>query len=515
MADLPAKPRIRIASGYRGLPTSMMATVTEGSPSPAYEAASTGPRATTWNAPNLGPHSSIAMSHGQLVRRSRDALRKNGYAESAVRSVESNVVGTGIKPRWNTPDPELNKALGELWLDWTDEADADGRLDFYGMQALAVRAMESDGEVFGRFRVRRPGDMDTVPFQVQMLETDFVPVDEDRPRRGREVRAGIEFDAVGNRTAYWMRRRHPNDPAPLSVIRDDGLLHAVPASEVAHLYEPRRPGSIRGEPWLSRALVKLRDVDLTDDATVIRQQIANMFAAFITRPDDQNPIMSEAQISGTQRAVAGLMPGTVQILAPGEEITFNSPPDLGMTYEPFMRQQLRHISVAARSMYELVTGDYSKVNDRTFRASVNEFRRQMEMIQNHLIVFLFCRPTVLRWVDLALMSGLITPPASMDLRALYRVKWIPQGWKYIHPEQEVRAHEREVANKFRSRSDVINERGDDPEVVDAEIARDKEREQELGIEDEPPAIDTGDDTGDAPSDERDDAPEDEGNNNVE
>jgi capsid protein len=35
----------------------------------------------------------------------------------------------------------------------------------------------------------------------------------------------------------------------------------VPAEEVIHLFRPLRPGQIRGEPWLARALVKLNELD--------------------------------------------------------------------------------------------------------------------------------------------------------------------------------------------------------------------------------------------------------------
>ena len=31
--------------------------------------------------------------------------------------------------------------MQELWDDWTEEADADGRTDFYGLQALVCRAL--------------------------------------------------------------------------------------------------------------------------------------------------------------------------------------------------------------------------------------------------------------------------------------------------------------------------------------------------------------------------------------
>ena len=46
----------------------------------------------------------------------------------------------------------------------------------------------------------------------------------------------------------------------------------VPADEVIHLFRPLRPGQIRGEPWLARALVKLHELDQYDDAELVRRR---------------------------------------------------------------------------------------------------------------------------------------------------------------------------------------------------------------------------------------------------
>jgi capsid protein len=57
----------------------------------------------------------------------------------------------------------------------------------------------------------------------------------------------------------------------------------VAAAEIIHLFRPLRPGQIRGEPWLARALVKLNELDQYDDAELVRKKTAAMFAGFITR----------------------------------------------------------------------------------------------------------------------------------------------------------------------------------------------------------------------------------------
>lgn len=68
----------------------------------------------------------------------------------------SNLIGTGLTPRWQIDDKARKKDLHDLWADWIQESDADGMLDFYGQQALAVRATAGFRPA-GRFRASPRG----------------------------------------------------------------------------------------------------------------------------------------------------------------------------------------------------------------------------------------------------------------------------------------------------------------------------------------------------------------------
>lgn len=447
-----------------------------------YTAAAGGRRSKTWRVTGAGPNAAMTYAVPVMRDRSRDQVRNNPFADSAISTIETNVVGTGIKPQFATPDAGLNRELAELFFDWTDEADADGISDWYGAQALAMRGIAEGGEVFGRLRVRRPGDMDTVPLQIQVLEAEFVAYDPIVVDSQREVRQGIEFDALGKRMAYWMYRRHPGDLLPLFAF-DDGLPHPVAASEVMHAYTPRRPGQIRGEPWLARALVKLRDLDIYDDAELQRKQTAALFAGFVTKaqPFGDEGFMGEGEADDRGASLAPMEPATLQLLEPGEDVTFSAPADVGANYEMFMVQQQRALAVSAGIMYEALTGDYSKINDRQFRAAALDFRRRARMWQHHLMVFRLCRPTVRRWLALAKLAEIIKPPVTMTDRQFNRVRWVPEGFQYINPLQEAQAQNLEVRAGFRSRDSVIEERGEDPEEVDRQIAAGNQRADAAGL----------------------------------
>ena len=446
---------------------------------PPYPAAAGGRRAANWWPGTDGPNALIQGGLDILRQRSRHAVRADPVADAAVDAIVTNVIGTGIVPHPQTPSAELNAQISELWEDWTDEADADGRLDWYGITALAVRELVEAGECLVRFRPRRAEDGMIVPLQLQALEPEHLPVSDLNVSvpSGRFVRNGVEFDAIGRRVAYYLYRRHPGDRAFIGDV-DVGVPISVPASEVLHVAQLRRVGQVRGEPWLTRVLVKLRELDQYNDASLVRAKVAAMYAGFVTRASTDDTLDEENQGDGS--AILPLEPGLIQALEPGEDVRWSDPPDPG-PYDSFVRAQKRDIAAGLGLLYEQLTGDYSTVNDRTWRAAVSEFRRRCAMWQHHIVVYQLCRPVYRRWLLTAIASGALRRPAGMPDRDLLRVHWIPQAWPYINPVQDVNAARTAVRSGFKSRSAVIREQGEDPAVVDRQIADDRARAQELGL----------------------------------
>lgn len=452
-----------------------------------YEAASTRKRGADWRPPDSSANSMLG-SLGTVRNRSRQAVRNDGYAAGVIEKLVTNLIGTGITPLSQAPDPAFRLAVQNLWKRWVDVADADGQCDFYGLQALATRVWLEGGDALGRLRNRLPTDGLPVPLQLQVVEPELVPYTYDgvAPGTGHRIRAGIEFDAIGRRVAYYF---HPARPEVDDF--DPSQLRRVPAETVVHLYETQRAGQLRGMPSLTRALVKLYELDKYDDASLLRQQIGNLFTAFVSRDgtpadlEDLNP-MTGAPTSKDADDVemVTLAAGTVQELNQGEKIEFSTPPDPPATYEAFMRQHLRAVAVATGVPYEVLTGDMSGMNDRTMRVVLNEFKRRMQMVQHSVIAFRFCRPVWNAWIDRAILSGALPMPAGYgrDPQAPWAdVKWTPQRWAYIHPVQDVDAQVAEMRAGLASRSSLVSENGDDAEQIDREQADDNARADRLGL----------------------------------
>jgi len=400
----------------------------------------------------------------------------------------ANAVGTGIKPQSLAADETFKADVQALWRDWTEEADAAGQTDFYGLQALACRAMLEGGECLIRLRPRRPEDGLVVPLQLQLLEPEHLPItlNTELPS-GNVVRSGIEFDALGRRVAYHLYRSHPDD-GRLAPMSGQGGMDTVriDAREVIHLYRILRPGQIRGEPWLSRALVKLNELDQYDDAELVRKKTAAMFAGFVTRRSPEDNLMGEGTADSEGVALAGLEPGTLQILEPGEDIKFSDPADVGGSYSEFLRNQFRAVASAIGVTYEQLTGDLTGVNYSSIRAGMLEFRRRCEMVQHGVLVHQLCRPVWAAWMKQAVLAGALDAPGfarggPTRRRQYLQAKWIPQGWQWVDPEKEFKAMLLAIRAGLMSRSEAISAFGYDAEDVDREIAADNRRADDLGL----------------------------------
>lgn len=444
-----------------------------------YDGAGHGRRLAGWQAPGSGPNRALAGME-TLRNRLHDAIRNEWQGKSGGRVWTTNLVGTGIIPRHRVTDAAKKRRFKEVLEDFIPQADADGNLDFYGLQTLAVRSWIGSGEVFARLRPRRTSDGLDIPLQVQLLESEMVPLLDldhhaDLPQ-GHYIRSGKEFDAIGRPVAWWCYREHPGDADASGASLSN--LTRVPVAEMLHMYEPQRIGQIRGVSDLATVLVKLRSLTNLDDAVLTRQELANLFAMFIIRPTPAGgPAMDPltglpVQQGGDGSPWLGLQPGISQELAPGEDVRFSEPPDAGANYADFSRQQ--HLGVAAGwgTPYELMTGDIKDVSDRTLRVVINEFRRFCQQRQWQIIIPMFCQPIINAVGRAAVLAGRIAPE---ELREFARVHWSPQGWEYIHPTQDAQGKQILRDLGVLSETQIILERGDDPDEVGQQYAEDAAR----------------------------------------
>jgi lambda family phage portal protein len=450
---------------------------------PAYRAAGQGRRFAGFPAQiQLGPNAALLPNLEVLRARARALYRNNAIVWGAMEKLVGNLVGWGITPKSLHENEPTRQALATLWADWARQIKLDA------LQKRACREAMIAGEVFVRVRPRRPDDTDAlgrrlvVPLELQLIEAEHCPVWYTQPlENGRFVRAGIEFDLIGRRQAYWMFPDHPGDYGSLPSLATQNTLVPVPAEQVIHLFDPESPEMIRGVPRLSRNLLHADRLESFHDATLERQAIAALFAGFIKRPEGASP---PGLLDETPAAPEPILePGTLSYLADGEDITFPATPDVGSNYQAFVRAMHLMLACGTGTTYEQCSNDLSGVNYSSIRAGALEFRRSCQVWQYTTFCPDFLEPIWVQFLRRAQLAGLLEVPgfAQNELQA-GRVEWITQGWEWVDPLKEVGAAEREVAAGFETRRGVNMRRGNDPVRTEQERAAELASAKKLGLQ---------------------------------
>lgn len=421
----------------------------------AYDGARSGRRTQGWLTTSSDANSEIGAALPKLRERSRDLVRNNPRAARAVEVIVSSAVGTGITPRADTGDATLNRIIDDAFARWADECDADGQLDFFGLQHLAVRSIFESGEVLVRRRIRRPEDNLAIPLQLQVLESDHLDSSKTNNLSGGVTIQGIELDGLGQRSAYWLFRAHPG-AALLPGLGAQMSSKRVPASEVIHAYRKMRAGQQRGAPWLAPAMMLLRDIDEYNEAEIVRAKIQACLALFIKTSEDSPRRMGATSTEGdTNARIETLRPGMIQYGEPGEEAQAIEPKGHA-NYAEFTRLQDHIWSAALGMFYAQATGDLSSVNWASYRAGDRDFRGVIDAFRWLTIIPMLCRPAWNWFIEAAFLAGKI--PALN-----YGCEWTPPPFMSIDPTKDAEADKAEIRSGLTTWPRAVAARGYNPQ----------------------------------------------------
>jgi lambda family phage portal protein len=434
------------------------------------------------NAARLQPATGVGpnAANGEFERirnRSRRTYANDAFYRQACRQMANNLVHYGIKPA-NIKDPVLLK----LWKKWVKEADARGRMDFYGIQWLLALVVAREGEGFVRFRSRKPGDMKSgINFQIQCLEADYVPLDKSEVApNGNIIISGVERDLIERVVAYWIYDYHPRD---LVIANGNGgLPKRVPASDILHVYMPDRFSDTRGYAHGAAALNTSDSRKTFDDAHLEGKKSQAMNVGFVTKPrDEEAPTFDTEGVDEDGVQYIGYEPNTLSVLPEGHDVKFSSPTPVDPNYGAYKREVLSELAVAFGMAVELITLNFEKVNDRQYRAIMLECQRYFESLQYHMIVKQFAEPVWNRFVDEAYLAGLWEPEDGKTVDDYKDPDWMTPARGTIHPLQEIAAFSQAVRDGFTSRKRVAASFGEDIEDIDDENESDQLRAQDKNL----------------------------------
>lgn len=448
----------------------------------------------------------------RMRERSRELVRNDGLARSAIDVFCSNVVGRGLRPQSairadrlgidEKVADEIRSRIEDRFEVWCKTSDATETTDFYGQQDLVLRQMLENGDVFTRPVMVFDDPSRPYELAIELIEADRI----DTPP-GRDgdpsIRFGVELGGRGQPLAYHVRRAHPGDMyRQTEAWRFDRIPRRTPSGvvQMLHHYRPLRPGQSRGVPILGPVLQDIHDRRSYLEAERIAARAAACISLIFVSPN------AESDITGASAGlIEELEPGTIQHGAPGEDVRAFDPSRPTNTFDPFLQKLERTIGNGIGLSYDSLTRDTSKSNFSNARTAIMADRRIFRSVQQFLISS-FCRPYWQLFVEELFLKGELEEAGSLAQFDANRDEWsrvdfIPDGWEWLDPEKDVKSMMLAVEAGFDSRTRIAGSLGRDIE----KIAMEQKYENELFGAAKASLTNTEDDTTDEDGDDADDA----------
>lgn len=390
------------------------------------------------------PQHQTLAARGAAKARAAALYMNNPLANRIVESWCSALVGKGWQVR------SIDRAANDAFEDLTRR-----------IMVPVARALVRDGEAFVQLVLTAAGEL-----RPKLLAADQIDPSLTRDLGGgARIMAGVEFDAEDQIVAYHVLREPPGSTFTLTneAVR-------VPAVDMLHVFDPLFPGQVRGITMLAPVLLKIRDRDEASDAMLMQLKVAALLTGFVTSADG-GAAGFENETDGNAVNVS-LEPGAMRILPPGTSVTFSKPGDGLAQAEAFLKGQDREIAAGVGLTFAMLTGDLGEANYSSERVGLLEFRRRAEMLQRNLIEGQLLRPLWRRWIEVRTLAGELPagPAAQAELRA---VRFVPPGWAWVDPRNDVEADVAAINAGLKSREEVVAARGRDIDEVDEERARDR------------------------------------------
>jgi len=428
-----------------------------------YDGAAFSRRTQGWRRNSKDANYELVGAAQVLAQTARDMVRNNPYAERAVSAIATDLVGTGITfqvLRNGEPDAEL-QALAVSHFE-TTACDADGRHNLYGLQLLAARSVVESGAVLARYRPRFSRDGLPVPFQIQLLEPDYL----DQARNGLlekgQYVSGIQFDQIGNRQAYWLFPNHPG------AITSQGMIaNPIPADQIIHVYRQDRPGQQHGASWFAPVIMSMRDFADYQDGQLLRQKIAGSWAVFRIGMEGLD---GDADTDADDRS-SFVEPGMIEDLPSGADVKFAAPPGVE-GYADFAKISVRTFATGMNLPYDIF-GDLEGVNFSSGRIGRIQYNRQLDAWTWQMLIPQFCDGAAAWFFRAAQLLGKNVEGCTM--------KWTPPARPMLDPATEGPATRDLVRAGLMDPETAIRERGEDPDAVLQAWARWKGKADKLGL----------------------------------
>ncbi len=429
----------------------------------------------------------VAYNATKLRAHARYLERNHDIARGAISRLVQNIVGPhgiGLEPQPRTKTGEIHEDFAReiliLFRDWSKRPEVTWQHDWPSMQRSMCRAWIRDGDTFAqRLLGPVPGlnHGTAVPYSLEMFESDSVPLD--YYDEGRSIVQGVERNAWGRPTGYWLYKTDPSKVAALISIAD---LKRIPSERLIHVKLADRMLQARGVSIFASVLTRLDDIKDYEESERIAAKVAASMAAYIRKgvPDSYDATNAVDETTGeiVPRSMK-FRPGMVfDDLRPGEDIGTINTTRPSTALEPFRSGQLRAASGGLEISYSSLSRNY----DGTYSAQRQELVESWGAYGVLSAEFggRAVMPVYTDFLAAAISAGLLKLPADLDPRTLDDTILVPPQMPWIDPLKEALAWQELEAAGYASGPEIIRRRGLNPrDVLEQEANWQKLRREKL------------------------------------
>jgi lambda family phage portal protein len=468
-----------------------------------------------WRPFQASADAAILPNRDLSTSRVRDLVRNDPHAVAGVAKLVDMLIGAGLrsssKPDMRAlglnpakkKDAKIARDLGEAmeaeWRAFAEDplrrCDAQRRLSMNGMFRLLCRTWVINGEVTASLGWKNRGRYSTC---VRAVDPDRLS-NPNGAATTATLRAGVEFDELGEPIAYHVRNGHPGDwydtrPSAMKWTR-------IPRSTTwgrpifIHGFEPDREDQTRAITPFAALMQRMRMIGKFADTELASAMVNALFAAFVksSLPVDavnqaftpQTMTFADKRLDHYAKHPAMLNGVRIPVMPVGDEIQINSSTRTTTTFPKFQSAFLQSIAAALGVSYEQLSMDWSMVNYSSARAALNEVWRHIQTIFSAFAEQV-ADPIRFAVIEEAFDKGYIKTPDGLpefwDLPSAYlRGRWIGPGRGYVDPVKEAQGASLRMGSMISTLEAECADQGRDFEETLDQIAREEEMLKARGL----------------------------------
>lgn len=433
----------------------------------------------SWHYRSGSPKRDIDLNHQELMEKARDLYYIYPIANGAIKTIRTNVVGTGLKCM-PTIDADYLGMTDDQAAEWESNTlryfnawaestacDVERANNFYELQQLAFISWLMNGDVFALLPYMQ-NKHDIFGIKVQLIEADRVR-NPDNKRLDDNIIEGIERNEHGKKIAVHICSQYPYESEygkKKTWTRVEFFGRSTGRRMVLHCMANERIAQSRGVPLLSPVIEELKQLSRYSESEIQAAVVSSLFTGFVTKESvsDDKPIgeINDYEDGYDEReGEIALGSGDIIELMPGEKIEFANPTRPNTGLEQFINAVCTQIGSALELPVEVLLKKFTKSYSAS-RGALIEAWKTFNMYRSWMVND-FCQPIYEEWLTEAVSKGFISAPGfntdPMIKRAYCGCRWNGPSQGSLDPVKEVQAAVMRVENGFSTRQQETTELG--------------------------------------------------------